>query len=491
MLEDETIVVRLSAPPLLVDGTGTSARQTKESNRGMGIPQLEDDGIDWTGAITIGGATEKVKVATKDKPRPGEVSGYTQVKKGTEVMAKDAENAIEVTEEEAAGTAAKIPRARKAPAVPRKRKAAAPPATPVTNAGDSPKGSRRSARSKKQNSHEGDAESNGGEDDSMDDVSTRALGEGDEDEGDEYVVVEENQRQPKKRKPGAKKTNTKAKAKKLRGSKEKVPRKPRAPRKPKEPGERRTRRAKTPEDAEERTIEEGVIKMKDLCSDLKIGKKSNRLKELEATDWDQVAQKQAENQVQLEEQQATGELLAENDEQRLERLANAKLARQNSRPVAAPQMRVVDGQLVLDEESLHVNRHDRDALEIDEMEIVEENVNTRLVNSSTWSTRVKGDRWEESTTERFFEGLSMFGTDFEMIARLFPGRNRRMIKNKFNCEERKNPGRITEALKLRVAVGAFACLLLFAQAGSLPLANDRVIRLEQVRRDRRTRISRP
>jgi transcription factor TFIIIB component B'' len=119
-------------------------------------------------------------------------------------------------------------------------------------------------------------------------------------------------------------------------------------------------------------------------------------------------------------------------------------------------MRIVDGQIVLDEESLRIDRHKRDALEEENMEIVEENVHTRLVNSGTWSKREKGDRWEAEDTDRFYEALSMFGTDFEIISRLFPGRSRRQIKNKFNCEERKEPLRVTQALKTRVQAGVLA-----------------------------------
>lgn len=452
MLEGETIVVRQSVPPQPVDETEAPVRQSTENDRGVlvngGIPQLKDDGIDWTGATQVGQAVEKAKTTTKENPKPKETQ------KETEDVAIDLSDSMEETEGEATETVAKKLCTRKAPTVSRKRKVAASPATPVIDAGASPEGSRRPIRAKAHNPQAQDAEldDDEDEDDPMDDIMARAFEPEDESEGDEYVAEEGNERQPKKNKPAAKKTKAKAKAKE---PKEKAPRKPRAPRKPKEPGERRTRRAKTPEDAEERTIEEGVVKMKDLCSDLKMGRKSKRLKELEATDWTEVARKQVALRTQIAEQSARGEIVAETDEQRLERLAQANQARQSSRPVAAPQMRVVDGQLVLDEESLHVNRHQRDALEIDEMEIVEENVHTRIVNSSTWSKREKGDRWEEDSTERFYEALSMFGTDFEMISKLFPGRSRRMIKNKFNCEERKNPGRITLAFKTRVTVSKF------------------------------------
>lgn len=214
------------------------------------------------------------------------------------------------------------------------------------------------------------------------------------------------------------------------------------------PGKRNRRRAESPGDGEDRKIQEDIVKMKDLCTDIRIGKKSNRFKELESIDWKDLSQRQRE-QRELEIQRVDGELDDETMEQRLERLAEAS---GGLRTMAAPQMRIVNGEIVLDEESLRVDRHQRDALEETQMEVVEENQHTRLVNSRTWSKRDKGDRWEADATQRFYDALSMFGTDFELISKLFPGRSRRQIKNKFNCEERKHPDRITQSLKNRVVV---------------------------------------
>lgn len=48
------------------------------------------------------------------------------------------------------------------------------------------------------------------------------------------------------------------------------------------------------------------------------------------------------------------------------------------------------------------------------------------------------------TSHIFPQALSQWGTDFEMIARLFPHRNRRQVKLKFSREERVNPDKVTE-----------------------------------------------
>ena len=189
--------------------------------------------------------------------------------------------------------------------------------------------------------------------------------------------------------------------------------------------------------------------MKDLCRDNLTGRKSKRFVELADIDWtDMVRRQQAAKQAQQIQNTDTSE---ETLEQRLDRLAReAGPARTH-----APQVRMVDGQIVLDEESLRIDRHARDAVEEDHMEVIEENVNTRIVNSNTYGKRERADRWDEIQTDRFYEGLNMFGTDFDMLSRLFPGRSRRHIKNKFNCEERRAPERINCALRTKLPVGSY------------------------------------
>lgn len=52
--------------------------------------------------------------------------------------------------------------------------------------------------------------------------------------------------------------------------------------------------------------------------------------------------------------------------------------------------------------------------------------------------------------------LNQFGTDFEMIARLFPRRTRAQIKAKWMKEEKTNSKKITEALMSRKDIGQFS-----------------------------------
>lgn len=122
-----------------------------------------------------------------------------------------------------------------------------------------------------------------------------------------------------------------------------------------------------------------------------------------------------------------------------------------SAAAAGPQFRIVDGQIVVDQSSLVMDRHARAAAARanEDMETIEENDFTRLITSSSFmnTSRLKGPNvWTDVETELFYRGLCMFGTEFEMISKMFPGKQRRHIKLKYNREERHNPHRIDEAV---------------------------------------------
>lgn len=56
-----------------------------------------------------------------------------------------------------------------------------------------------------------------------------------------------------------------------------------------------------------------------------------------------------------------------------------------------------------------------------------------------------------------WQALSQWGTDFALIANMFPTRNRRQIKLKFKQEERRNPARVNQALKIKKPIGKTLC----------------------------------
>lgn len=201
---------------------------------------------------------------------------------------------------------------------------------------------------------------------------------------------------------------------------------------------RRRKREPTPEGAETVEILPNVIKMSDLCKDLKTGRKSKRETELRKLEMAELEQK-----LKVQEEGSTAGTPAktpnEADANKQDRLPEPK-------PQAGPVMRIVNGEIVLDTASLEVDRHADAARSAGDLEDVVENQLTRKVNQATYGKRSKTETWDEAMTDLFYRGLRMFGTDFMVISKLFPGRSRRQIKLKFNNEERRDPQRIKDTL---------------------------------------------
>ena len=205
------------------------------------------------------------------------------------------------------------------------------------------------------------------------------------------------------------------------------------------PKKARRRRELTPEDAEGVEILPNVIKMSELCKDLKTGRKSKRELELRRLEMEE-----QERKLQQQESGTPAEPPSKPDSAKASREAEDRLE-ENSDP-SGPVMRIVNGEIVLDATSLQVDRHADALRDAGEMTTVEENSLTRKINQSTYGKRSKTEAWDEEMTDMFYMGLRIFGTDFQCISKMFPGRSRRQIKLKFNNEERKNPSRITAAV---------------------------------------------
>lgn len=186
-------------------------------------------------------------------------------------------------------------------------------------------------------------------------------------------------------------------------------------------------------------IAPAVVKMSDLCKDLRTGKKSKREVELQNLELAEAERKQKER----EERETTE---SEPVKKNVENGSPSEDPDNTPKKQTGPVMRIVNGEIVLDATSLHVDRHADAAREAGELEDVVENPLTRKINQATYGKRTKTESWDEEMTDLFYRGLRMFGTDFMMISRLFPGRSRRQIKLKFNNEERRDPERIKETL---------------------------------------------
>lgn len=223
-----------------------------------------------------------------------------------------------------------------------------------------------------------------------------------------------------------------------------APRKPRKPREPRAatsstPKPRaRKKRAETPEDAEDQEIDHSTIKMADLCKDLKIGKKFSKHDEIKQRDIDRKAKAKLRRE--------NPDLVGASDDERPTATTRSETEVPLQTTSVGPRMRLVDGQIVIDESSLNLDRHKLAAANAGVMEIIEENEFTRITTSGTFMKREKNIFWDLEAEEKFYVGLRMFGTDFEMISKMFPDRNRRQIKLKFNKEERLYPSKINSAL---------------------------------------------
>lgn len=208
----------------------------------------------------------------------------------------------------------------------------------------------------------------------------------------------------------------------------------------------RRKRSPTPEEAANETITPTEIKMAELCKDLRKGKKSKLYRDIQAMEEAEEAkkkQKELQDQAATETPEAPDSTPQETVDQRLERIHREKNPIQ-----AAPELMIVDGQITFDQNTLQIDRHANAAIERnrEQLESVEENVLSRRVNQNNYLKIDRCGSWNEMLTDQFYDALRMFGTDFEMISKLFPGRTRRSIKLKFCKEEKIDYPRIKEAL---------------------------------------------
>jgi transcription factor TFIIIB component B'' len=211
---------------------------------------------------------------------------------------------------------------------------------------------------------------------------------------------------------------------------------------------KKNKRAETPEGADEEMINREELKMAELTKDLRIGKKFSRHDELREKEKQKIVKAQLAKTnpdlAAMVEGTEEGEEVDEAGPAPAESQAHEE-ARQPV--VGGPQMRLLGDQIVLDENSLQVDRHSIARREQGVIEEVVEDEFTKITTCGTHMKREKAQLWDMTANEIFWKGLHMFGTDFEMIAAMFPHRNRRQIKLKFNKEEKDNPAKIDRILK--------------------------------------------
>ena len=207
------------------------------------------------------------------------------------------------------------------------------------------------------------------------------------------------------------------------------------------------KRAHTPEDAESVRIEPGVITMADLCQDNRTGKKSKRETALQARDAEELAAKKLDVQQLSVEAGSSTEVAPQRQTVNADVDAEAGDSNRSQLRALAPSVRIVNGQLVHDESSRTIDRVAlaNEARGNDEAVVVVDSLSHK-VNSGTYLKRERNLKWNEAMTDQFYDGLRMFGTDFSMVCKLFPGKSRKAVKLKFSREEKSYPERIKSTL---------------------------------------------
>lgn len=109
-----------------------------------------------------------------------------------------------------------------------------------------------------------------------------------------------------------------------------------------------------------------------------------------------------------------------------------------------------EGKLVIDEDSMVMDRHKRAQMENSAKDKLDENPFENLYNSATYGRHSYTDPWTQEEIIKFYKALSMWGTDFNLIAEMFPYRTRKQVKAKFNSEEKRHPMVVEIALRSKL-----------------------------------------
>ncbi|KIX06550.1 uncharacterized protein Z518_04526 [Rhinocladiella mackenziei CBS 650.93] len=213
-------------------------------------------------------------------------------------------------------------------------------------------------------------------------------------------------------------------------------------------GGRRRSRFSTPENAEELEIDPEEVSMGDLVRDNKVGKKSETEKRMQEN-WADIKRRRKEE---IERRREAG------GQSRHGKQAKP-IQPPAAEPVAAPVPRqiIVNGQIVVAAESREIDfgAGVEQAVIEDADGALEDDRIYKYVHQGTLGKhagRRRGKQWDLEQTELFYKGLRMFGTDFSMIANLFPEWDRKQVKLKFIAEERANPARVQECVAAKESV---------------------------------------
>ncbi|KAI1393922.1 uncharacterized protein F4822DRAFT_386386 [Hypoxylon trugodes] len=232
------------------------------------------------------------------------------------------------------------------------------------------------------------------------------------------------------------------------------------------PATKKRRRGRSPtpeEDPEDRTVDHTTMKMAELTRDLGIGKRfkhADAIAERAREARERFRRKKLEKQKQRlgltpnEDSASRAGTPAEGEEGgRESAVARARDLGANATSGAQQSVgyEVIDGQIIINQQSLVVDRHAAHR-DMGTLETVEEDEFSHLTTSASFrreSRKTGPNYWSEEDTEKFYRLLGMFGTDFDTISGMFPEKTRRAVKLKFNREETLRPRRINATVMVR------------------------------------------
>jgi uncharacterized protein (DUF2132 family) len=156
-------------------------------------------------------------------------------------------------------------------------------------------------------------------------------------------------------------------------------------------------------------------------------KKKADVKQLDVTPWEK--RKLDRTLIDVEEKISKKEKLNSGE--------TLSLVRRTENLYAVPRLVLKNGKTLLDT-SFDASFEN----ELKTLEIVPEK--KKLTTSNSFRNINHSEKWTEEETTRFYRALELFGTDFTLITKLFPNRNRNQIKNKFLKEEKVSKEKVDD-----------------------------------------------
>lgn len=219
----------------------------------------------------------------------------------------------------------------------------------------------------------------------------------------------------------------------------------------------------TQEDSSNYQIDEEHFTMAELCKPfLPIGEISENFERAQAAAKAKLERRKQRKQLRERAKNEFRSIYSLNKEEieaeKSKRLAHQKVleAEENAiiaQPAVAEngiKMKIIDGVMSVDDESLVLDRHKRAAVDNATKERKDDNPFENLYNSATYGKGSFTDPWTSEELIKFYKALSMWGTDFNLIAQMYPYRTRKQVKAKFINEEKKHPIMIELALRSKL-----------------------------------------